>query len=860
MLRYMLSTLYVIVFTTVLYSQAHSQPVADAGSIYFETHVRPLFAKHCYQCHSERAGDSEGGLLLDRQVGWIEGGESGPSVVPEDPDASLLIKAVLYADPGLQMPPSEQLSEREISTLADWVRMGAPGPLHGGVIEVDDPSDPIAGRSHWAFQPLEPVAIPAVVDSQWPRTAIDRFVLAKLESEHLAPVGDAERPTLLRRLAFQLTGLPPTSAQMDTFCADARPEVAEQWIDMWIASPQFAERWGRHWLDLARYSDSNGLDENFLFREAWRYRNWVINAVSEDLAFDRFLTQQIAGDLLPYDSIDQRDQQRIAAGFMVVGPKVLLGIDENQQKMDVADEHIDTIGRAVLGQTLGCARCHDHKFDPIPTADYYALAGIFGSTRVMEKRHMLNQQRLMEQLVGLGPDGSDADDAYEAYWRVQAKRRDQKKQAESALTFLKDGMELEFQQLLEKDEKAVAEIAKDTSKSAAERLAAQEALVAELEQILSSAPAIPPRAMVPSDIDEPSDEAIRLAGQFDHMGDVIPRGFLTVLSDRPIQLPQKTSGREELGRWLTDPSSRSGQLAARVLANRIWQHLMGTGLVRTVDNFGRTGEEPSHPELLDYLAGELIKSGWSVKSLVRLIVSSRTFALSSQFDQNCYGADPDNRWLWRANRRRLEPEALRDALLATAGQLDAEHFDSTVDYLGDQATAVGANKVRRRTDFPCRSVYLPVIRNDLPEIFEAFDFANPHTTTGARPKTIVPTQGLFMLNNEMVMDQARQAARRIMRESPSDDWQARIDRLFSLVLNSTPLPAEREAIVDYLTQSVIELRGDASEGDASEGDVSEGEVGDDEVSETGVGEDAELEALARVCQAVFASSRFQFLD
>ncbi len=816
-------------------------PQDERAVAYFETHIRPLLARHCYQCHSERAGEREGDLLLDRRSGWLAGGESGASVIPGDVDGSLLIRAVKYEDPDLEMPPSQPLKAAEIEHLEQWVRMGAPGPSDGQVVVVDDPSDPVAGKKHWAFQPLQNATVPEVDDQAWPRTTIDRYVLAGLEQAGLRPVEDASPRELARRLSFQLNGLPPTAYMLDELEATVDDPTdwehqVEQQVNQLLAAPQFGQRWGRHWLDLARYADSNGLDENFLFREAWRYRNWVIDAINADLRFDRFLTEQLAGDLLPFDSIEQRDSQRIAAGFLVVGPKVLLGVPLEQQRMDVADEHIDTLGRAILGQTLGCARCHDHKFDPVPTADYYALAGIFTSTRVMENRHMLNQQRLMEQLVGLGEAGSEKDDAYEAYWRKQPDLKKRKGPAEQILKSLEENELQKFARLLEKDAEAVAELAKDETKAIEERIAAQRALLAEVKESLAHPLPIPPRAMVPSEVEEPADEAIRLAGQYDALGDKVPRGFLTVLSDNSSpEIAQDASGRLALAQWLTNAESRSGQLAARVLANRIWQHLMGRGLVRTVDNFGRTGEPSSHPELLDYLARRLIDSGWSIKQLVREIATSRTFGLSSRYVADSYAHDPDNQLLWRAHRRRLEPEAIRDAMLVAAGGLDLTQYESTVDYLGDQATAVGANKVRRRTDFPCRSVYLPVIRNDLPEIFEAFDFTNPHTSTGARPKTIVPTQGLFMLNDEFVMATAESTARRILAESPTDNTAAQVELMFALVCGDAPTQNESTAVIDYLQHTQASLTEDGME-------------------------EPEVRTWTLACHALFASSRFQFVQ
>lgn len=826
----------VCVLATASPLSAAAPPDAD-GVAYFEKHIRPLLATHCYSCHSARKKKSEGGLQLDSQAGWTVGGDNGPAIMPGDVKASLLLKAVRYDDEDLQMPPDRQLPKSAVVRLEQWVKMGAPDPRDAAMANVVPsvrPSDPIAGREHWAFRPLDPRQPTSSGATDWPRSTIDVYILAKLEASDLQPAPDASRRTLARRVYTQLIGLPPSPEQLDAFLADDRPDAYPRLVDQLLESPQFGERWGRHWLDLARYADSNGLDENFLFREAWRYRNWVIDAFNTDMPFDRFLLEQIAGDLLPYDSVEQRDRQRIGAGFMVVGPKVLLGNDPKKQRMEVADEQLDTIGRAILAQTLGCARCHDHKFDPVPTADYYALAGILTSTRVMERRYMLGQQRVMEQLVGLGADGDAIDASYEKFWRELPKTKEKRKQAKSALELLNKGDTKALEALAEKHAEAVAKGAADVKQTIEERLKAQQELIASLDAAVKPLE-IPPRAMIPGDADTPTDEHIRLAGQFDRLGDKVPRGFLRVISEEAVEIPEGQSGRLQLARWLTAIEGGAGPLTARVFANRIWHHLIGRGIVRTVDNFGRTGEEPTHSALLDHLARELIDSGWSTKDLVRKIVLSRTFMMSSRHDASGHQRDPGNRLLWRAHRRRLDPESMRDAMLAAAGKLDPRPMDSTVWYLGDQATAVGENKNRRRTDFPCRSVYLPVIRNDLPEVFDVFDFADPHTTTGMRSQTMVATQGLFILNDDSVMDAAEAAAGRLLANAPNDDQEDLVDAMFGLVLNAQPTDEERGDVLTFVRQMRERL---AASGEA----------------------DADRRAWSIACHALFASSRFQTLE
>ncbi|MEZ6124156.1 MAG: PSD1 and planctomycete cytochrome C domain-containing protein [Planctomycetaceae bacterium] len=813
------------------------QSLTEENVQWFEQKIRPLLIARCYECHSEQQNKRDGNLVLDSRRGWETGGDSGPVVIPGNSAASLLMDRVRSTNAEVRMPPKEPLTAAEIDLLDQWIQRGAPDPRTGDPQprKTDvHPSDPIAGRSHWAFQPLSDPDVPQTSDPDWAASPIDAFILQKLETANLKPSEEADRVTLLRRTFYQLTGLPPTPSQATEFLNDARLDAYEHLVDRLLNSPQYGERWGRHWLDLARYADSNGLDENFLFREAWRYRNWVIQAVNDDIPFDRFLLEQIAGDLLPFDSVEQRDRQRIAAGFLVLGPKVLLGNDDKERVMDVADEQLDTIGRAVLGQTLGCARCHDHKFDPIPTADYYALAGILTSTQVLEQRYMLGQQRVMEQLVGLSDDGQ-LDDAYEKYWREQPGLKDRRKRAKEALELLQKDDLTAFNTFAEQHANEVAASAKNGESSKDDRIEAQKQLVKELDDAAANPPPIPPRAMVPADGKSPQDEFVRIAGRFSQKGEQVARGFLQVIGDSTITIPDNQSGRIELARWLTDVDHGAGRLTARVMANRIWHHMISRGIVRTVDNFGRTGESPTHPELLDHLANELIQSGWSIRSLVRTIALSRTFRMSSAHDEIAHTVDPENALLWRANRRRLDPEALRDSMLAAAGTLDLNPMDSTVAYLGDQATAVGANTNRRRTDFPCRSVYLPVIRNDLPEIFDVFNFADPQAATGSRPNTMVATQGLFLMNDESVIKAARETAERILKEAPSQDPEVVAAFLFQLVFQDDATSEWRESVAQYVQ--------DAQQQTANSNPS-----------------DSAVSAWALAVQAVFASSRFQIVE
>ncbi len=817
----------------------------EKGIEFFETHIRPVLVEHCYPCHSAESAEVKGGLRLDFRGGWVEGGTSGPAILPGQPEASLLFDVISTEDTDRRMPPDKALSKETIANFQRWISMGAPDPRSTAQKQTGHPSDPIAGRDHWAFLPLSESPVPHCSDSHWANTPIDAFIYERLRQAGLEPSQPAIDEDLLRRLSFQLTGLPPDPEMLKRFRDDSSPDRLERLVDRLLDSPRFGERFGRHWLDVARYADSNGLDENFLFREAWRYRNWVIAAVNADLPLDRFILEQIAGDLLPYQDVEQRDRQRIAAGFMVIGPKVLLGNEANRQRMEIADEQLETLGRGLLGQTLGCARCHDHKFDPIPTADYYALAGILTSTNVMEQRYMLGEQRVMEQLVGLGADGEALDAEYERYWRERPALKTKLDHAKAFLDALKKPDPSAVEKLLKEHPDAIAELAKAADCAVDAKLAAQQELVSKLESTMAKPPAIPPRAMVPNDRENPTDEFIRVAGQFERAGKQIPRGYLTVLKHESFHVytvPTRESGRIQLAEWLTDPHYGAGRLVARVVANRVWHNLMGRGIVRTVDNFGRTGETPSNPELLDYLARRLIESGWSMKALVREIVTSRTFAQRSHSRPECFTVDPENRLWWRSMRRRLDPESLRDAILLVAGQLDLAPMESTVSYLGDQATSVGDNKNRRRTNFPSRSVYLPVIRNDLPELFEVFDFANPHVSTGARPETMVAPQSLFLMNDPMVLEASEAFARRLFIDLPATNESTssrtlRVQRIYEACFGASPTDKETAAIQAFLDRAVDKLK-------------------DAELSS----DDKTLRAWAMVCQATFAMSRFQFLE
>jgi len=690
--------------------------------------------------------------------------------------------------------------------------------------------------NHWAFQPIQRTKLPAVKKETWPFSAIDHFILAKLEEKRLTPSRAASKQTLLRRLTFDLIGLPPSSRDLKAFQQDDSPEAIERVVDRLLASRQFGERWGRHWLDVARYADSNGSDENFTYYDAWRFRNYVIEAFCKDKPFDQFVREQIAGDLLPSAEQKQRDEQIIATGFLVLGPKVIGDDDKEQLRMDVVDEQIDTVGKAFLGLSLGCARCHDHKFDPVPTQDYYALAGIFGSTETVHGQ-LLHRRDLSGW--NLRPLGEDGEKLYREWLAYDEKFDVLKKEREKSQTRLAD-----LKKKIQTATNDVKETPLAASTAAKQPLAADlqtpqeeiskleetlKSLTADIKQLSSNSPPKPPLAMAVSDRKVIADARICIRGEIHRPGEVVPRGFVQVASRGALlNFSAEQSGRLQLAEWLVDPAN---PLTARVAVNRIWHHLFGAGLVPTVDDFGLQGERPSHPDLLDYLAARFIEMHWSFKRMIREIVLSRAYQMSSEHREKAFRADPENRLLWRMNRRRLDIEALRDSVLAISGLLDASPAESVVKHLPDQATGVG-DKPHKPLESVRRSVYLPVIRNDLRPEFQVFDFADPQTVSGRRNRTVVAPQSLFLMNGPLLRDAARILAEKL--------WKQRRD--------------EKE----FVRATYMEILGRAPS--AEEIRSARGYLTDFGAAAQGVKEESRIAASASLCHALMCSSQFLYVD
>ena len=751
------------IFRFVVGCAAFVAPQVDVFSNeldFFERKVRPLLFEKCGECHGPEEPESK--LVLTSVSGIASGGSLGPVFVPEKPDESRLIQAVRYTAK-LKMPPDTRLSEPEIAILEQWVESGAlmPGATIPMRPQREQSNVTAKDRQWWAFQPISDPPLPAVHSEDRVRIPIDRFVLRKLEEHGLRLSSDADRPTLIRRITFNLIGIPPTPEEVDAFVRDQQPEAYERLVDRLLASPQYGVRWGRHWLDVVRYADTNGGGFDYVYPNAWHYRDYVVRAFNEDKPYDQFLVEQLAGDLLPIDCDQDTYVERLkATGLLTLAPKGLGMQDKEQMILDVVDDQIDVLGRSLMGITLSCSRCHDHKFDPIPTEDYYALAGIFYSTQFLADTDR-NPSYWPERPLEL-PHVTVARKEYEA-----------RKAA---------------------NEKAMEE-AKGNADTTDERLAE---LAEEAKSIEQTRVPDPTMAMVAWDASQPVDLRVHVAGNRKILGNVVRRGFPRVIRGRDSPSISVTqSGRLKLARWLTAPEH---PLTARVFVNRVWQWHFGEGLVRTTDNFGRLGERPSHPQLLDWLARQLIESGWSVKALHRQILLSSTYRQSSVVRDHA-SIDSGNRLLWRMNRRRLEAEALRDAMLSVSGQLDLR-IGGTVNnwnpkmFSVDDENAETANYDTRR-----RSVYLPVVRGAaVYETLRLFDFGDPSSITPRRNVTTVAPQALFLMNNAFVIEQAEKLAQRLA-DGEARDATCRVRLAYRLTLSREPSAAELERAVAFVREA-----------------------------------------------------------
>jgi len=752
---------------------------------FFEKKIRPVLVQHCYKCHAE-GDDLKGGLRVDTKEGLLRGGNSGPAVMPGKPEESQLIFALEYET--VEMPPSRKLPADVISDFVRWIKMGAPDPRV--TVEASVPSaykiDLEAARRHWAFQPPVTHAAPAVRNQSWPLDDVDRFVLARLESMELAPSADADRGTWLRRVTLDLTGLLPTPEEQRAFEADNRADAYAAVVDRLLASPRFGERWGRHWLDVARYGDSTGKERNAPYPQAWLYRNWVIDATSADKPYDQFLREQLAGDLLPAAAAQERRRLLTATGFLAVGIKSVNETIPDAYLLDIVDEQIDVVGRSMLGLSIACARCHDHKFDPIPTKDYYAVAGIFGSTEVLDGviRRPRVSSRVDRLMLTTAPGQTGLSKAFAEFSSLEGEwTKTHQELGRVRHKFPEQVRQLRF-----------------------ERRHLETSLEEAAQSIVEGAGAS--LVMAVADRSEPVDMAVRVRGETFAIGTVVPRGVLSILSNVPAAaMPKTGSGRLELADWI---AHRDNPLTARVAVNRVWAHLFGEGLVATGDDFGLQGQRPTHPELLDTLAVGFMEDGWSLKRLVRRLVLSRTYRQSSaEGDGRHVEADGDNRQLWRFSRRRLESEAIRDVMMSASGQLVLDRPNTSL------MLQFGTTELESDTDIgslvrksPYRSVYLPMPRGLLPEMLRIFDQADPSLVVTQRDATGSPPQALFLMNSPFVIEQARHLARRLLAECQADS--ARVELAYRLTMARAPTAAERRTIDVFLAEN------DSGNGQASE--------------------------------------------
>jgi len=834
---------------------------------FFEKQIRPVLVKHCYECHSDKAKKAEGGLVLDTREGMLVGGESGAAVVPNKIAQSILIEAIEYKS--FEMPPDKKLPDAVIADFRKWVKSGAPDPRDGKMSSMaadQKEQQYLTASDLWSLKPIAKPKPPHVKDESGMESPIDRFIQARLESRNLEPVPHAKPETLLRRVYFDLTGLPPTAKQLQQFLESPSPHALEAIIDKLIATPQFGERWARHWMDVARYAESAGNSRDVLMPHAWRYRDYLVDAVNNDVPFDRFITEQIAGDLLTAETSWERDRLRIATGFLAIGSKSLNG---GNLELDIVDEQIDVIGKSILGLTISCARCHDHKFDPIPTKDYYALAGIFKSTDTLyggglKRANKPNLQ--LSSLYVLGEHGAEQMKALQKQEQELAKLTRQEKNLLNRQKKLRKQLPKDFQQRLRElkrleqarqkqtqnntEEPADEPDSDSNDKTSDDQPVSQEDQIileyssnaAELRSIRQNVDDLKKQkpkytfkfAVGARDAEKISDSKIHIRGEKNKLGELAPRGFLSaVANSTEHQVNATQSGRLELANWLTDPKN---PLTARVAVNRIWMHLFGRGIVNTVDNFGVNGESPTHPELLDYLANRFIELGWSRKALIKELMLTRTYKLSSDYNVSNYEADPANALLWRMSRRRLEAEAIRDAMLAASGELDLRRpHASAVAEIGDGEVGRNLNTKPLYQPFPHRSVYLPIIRGLVPTMLKTFDLPDPSNPQGQRDRTNVPPQSLFMMNNPFVIKRAAALAERALAQSA--DVESRIQWLYQTCYTRPASSAELQIATQYMQTGQQRL-----------------------IEENKNSTDSERLAWATYCQALFAAAEFRFLD
>jgi len=782
---------------------------ADEGDAFFEQKIRPVLVKRCYACHSAAALTQKtlkGGLQLDTRGGLRKGGESGPGVIPGKPEDSLLIAAIRYQS--FEMPPNGKLTDETIADFVKWVQIGAPDPREGPSV-AGTAIDLEEARKSWAYRTPKLPQAPAVRNTDWPQGTIDRLILASLESKGLRPAPEAGKRTLLRRATYDLLGLPPTEDEINAFLADDDPEAFARVVDRMLQSPDFGIRWARHWLDNVRYAQDDptcNANNNGTFSIA-PYRDWVVKSFREDLPYDQFVRLQVAGDLIPLDDPEQINTDGHTATGIWGLAHLVEGNDREKVVADFVDEQLDVLGRTFLGLTVSCARCHDHKFDPITQADYYGLAGIFYSSHIFtfDGKSARTRQRTQrratttkteaaqiepdeKQLEILQKQISALEEKYEKPLMLMQVRRDlmaqmmlQPKTANAAA-----GIARRIRELRDKEISLISDMEKKGWKESPAELKQLEELMASRDKFKQQLGRFPLRMVmregpVPATRHKQSgDMSIFIRGDHLSLGTTVPRTIPRVFAANNEQLQVTGSGRLQLAEWLTRPDH---PLTARVMANRIWQHLFGRGIVSTPSNYGRLGQPPTHPELLDYLAVRFVNSGWSVKSLIHEIMMSQTYQQSSMATADSAVRDPDNRWVGRMNRKRLDAESLMDAL--------AWHSDRVKRSAHD---APGWKLALSR-----RTLFGEFTRDKPQTAIELFDGANPDLLVPARPDSTSATQALFMLNNEIVLNAASKIAEKTV--SHSSDERQRVQFVYRLLFGRQPTAEEQDIAAQILRQS-----------------------------------------------------------
>ncbi len=740
---------------------AQTTPHSSEGLEFFEQKVRPLLLQRCFSCHSQQSGKIKGGLKLDSRESVLAGGDNGPAAVPGDLGASLLVDAIRYGESSFQMPPDGKLTDREIAIFEEWVRRGLPFTPRQKVDSSKRTIDIHAGRMHWAFLPLENVALPSVQMHSWPQRRIDYFVLAAQQQRQLGPAPPAARATLLRRAKLDLLGLPPTAEEIDEFLADRSPDAFSQRIDMWLGSAHYGQRWGRFWLDLVRYCDVPEVWSE-VKASSHHYRDWVIRAVNDDVDYVRFVRMQLAADHVP----DAAPQDRAALGFLGLSPSYWkeLQLPVEIIKSIVSDEYeerVHTFSSTFLGLNVACARCHDHKFDPISAEDYYALAGVFANTRLADRAMIpgVDDAAILAARSQVANLETELKKLTATASKKKAEKNEKDKQPDSET----NQKIAELQQQIAKHKLTLGYDAPMTPGARDANLTVLNAEGTHGSRIVYR--------------DQLQDMSVEIRGNPNKLGAAVPRRFIAVLSRETPPLFSQGSGRLELADSLF---SQSPALVARVFVNRVWKLHFGVGIVDSPSDFGAQGDRPTHPELLNDLAARFVSNGWSLKWLHREIMLSATYQQSSGPGSS---ADSDYRYYSHFKRRPLDVEAWRDSILMVAGILD--------NRIGGQPTELHEPANRMRT------VYGTVRRRELTDMLRLYDFPDPITHSPNRVPTITPLQQLFTLNSPFMYAASVAIVDRLHAKVGNDDQQ-RVELAYEWVLGRRPLERERFLALQYV--------------------------------------------------------------